>query len=95
MSLRQRRPPNFYIQDAMMSVINITGSKLRVVNSIQGLKSRGRGMPINHITMIQNREKNSFNNPFPTKKRKVGSISVQKKQNKTIICHNLLTRLFI
>lgn len=45
------RPPNFFIQDAVMSAIDITSNKpkSRMVNSIQWLKSRGRGMPINGL----------------------------------------------
>ena len=62
----QRGPPNFFLSCAVMCAISITinKAKSRMKHSLWGLKSRGRGMPINHITVIHNRKKNSLTNIF-------------------------------
>lgn len=53
-SQRQRRPPNAFIQGAMMSALNITSNKPKTtINSIQGFKSRGRGKLISHINITE------------------------------------------
>lgn len=50
------------VKDAVMSAIKISSNKpdCRIVNCIQGLKSGGRGMLINHTTIIQHGENKLF-----------------------------------
>ncbi len=46
--LRQKRPPNFFINRLMMSSIDITGNKAEssIINFLQRLRSRRRGVLI-------------------------------------------------